>query len=91
MTTAPQTPTVLTVILNWRTAEMTLRAVAAAEIAMRDIAGAITVVDNASGDGSFAAMTVALADHPRIRVVQSGRSRLPRAGPSSCKRVRRGR
>lgn len=72
MTEVPQEPNVLTVILNWRTAEMTLRAVAAAEIAMEGIAGAITVVDNDSGDGSFEKMSVALADHPRVRVVQSG-------------------
>lgn len=65
-------PTVLTVILNWRTAEMTLRAVAAATRAMEGIAGAITVVDNDSGDGSFDRLTEALKDHPRVRVVQSG-------------------
>ncbi len=74
MTDTLQRPTVLTVILNWRTPEMTLRAVAAAETAMQDIAGAITVVDNDSGDGSFEAMTLALTDRPRIRVVQSGRN-----------------
>ncbi|MBA3908688.1 MAG: glycosyl transferase [Rhodobacter sp.] len=74
MTGFPQAPRVLTVILNWRTAEMTLRAVAAAETAMQGIAGAITVVDNDSGDGSFEKMTAALADHPRVRVVQSGRN-----------------
>lgn len=67
-------PTVLTVILNWRTAAMTLRAVAAAETAMEGIAGPIIVVDNDSGDGSFEILTQALADHPRVRVVQSGRN-----------------
>ena len=72
MTEALTSPTVLTVILNWRTAEMTLRAVAAAELAMSGIAGEITVVDNDSGDGSFETLTAALAGHPRIRVVQSG-------------------
>jgi N-acetylglucosaminyl-diphospho-decaprenol L-rhamnosyltransferase len=66
------TPHVLTVILNWRTADMTLQAVAAAEVAMRGIAGEITVVDNDSGDGSFEKMQATLADRPRIRVVQSG-------------------
>jgi N-acetylglucosaminyl-diphospho-decaprenol L-rhamnosyltransferase len=65
-------PAVLTVILNWRTAEMTLGAVAAAERAMDGIAGAITVVDNDSRDGSFERLTEALQDHPRVRVVQSG-------------------
>ncbi len=67
-------PTVLTVVLNWRTADMTLRAVAAATIAMQGIAGSITVVDNDSGDGSFDRMTDALRDNPRVRVVQSGRN-----------------
>lgn len=77
MTNVPdpdQSPTVLTVILNWRTAEMTLRAVNAADVAMQGIAGGIVVVDNDSGDGSFERMSEALRDRPRIRVVQSGRN-----------------
>ena len=67
-------PTVLTVLLNWRTPEMTLRAADAAEVAMAGIAGSITVVDNDSGDGSFEKMQAALKDRPRFRVVQSGRN-----------------
>ncbi len=67
-------PTVLTVLLNWRTAEMTLRAADAAERAMEGIAGSIVVVDNDSGDGSFERMSEALKDRPRFRVVQSGRN-----------------
>lgn len=74
MTEAAQERQILTIILNWRTADMTLRAVAAAETAMQGIAGAITVVDNDSGDGSFETLAAALADHPRVRVVQSGRN-----------------
>lgn len=74
MTEEAQERQVLTIILNWRTADMTLRAVAAAETAMQGIAGAITVVDNDSGDGSFETLAAALADHPRVRVVQSGRN-----------------
>ena len=69
-----QSPTILTVILNWRTAEMTLRSVETAEIAMQGIAGSIVVVDNDSGDGSFERLSEALKDRPRIRVVQSGRN-----------------
>lgn len=61
-------------ILNWRTAEMTLRSVETAEAAMQGIPGGIVVVDNDSGDGSFERMTKALQDRPRIRVVQSGRN-----------------
>jgi hypothetical protein len=67
-------PTILTVILNWRTAPMTLRAVAAATRAMDGLPGAITVVDNDSGDGSFEALVAGTADNPRVRVVQSGRN-----------------
>ncbi|HEY6919597.1 MAG TPA: hypothetical protein VI412_10050, partial [Tabrizicola sp.] len=52
-TTMAVGPTVLTVLLNWRTAEMTLKAALAAERAMADIAGEIVVVDNDSGDGSY--------------------------------------
>ena len=71
-TTMAVGPTVLTVLLNWRTAEMTLKAALAAERAMADIAGEIVVVDNDSGDGSYERLSEALADHPRVRVVQSG-------------------
>ncbi|WP_137110700.1 glycosyltransferase family 2 protein [Rhodobacter sp. SY28-1] len=67
-------PTVLTVLLNWRTADMTLRAADSAERAMEGIEGGIVVVDNDSGDGSFEKMSAALKDRPRFRVVQSGRN-----------------
>ncbi|MGL4236949.1 glycosyltransferase family 2 protein [Tabrizicola sp.] len=74
MTEAVETPTVLTVLLNWRTAEMTLKAADAAEVAMEGIPGGIVVVDNDSGDGSFEKMSEALKDRLRFRVVQSGRN-----------------
>lgn len=69
-------PTVLTVIVNWRTAEMTLKATEAALRAMEGISGAITVVDNASGDGSEAALRAAVAagNWDRVRVIQAGRN-----------------
>ena len=67
-------PTVLTVLLNWRTAEMTLRAADSAERAIEGIDGGIVVVDNDSGDGSYETMSAALKDRPRFRVVQSGRN-----------------
>lgn len=68
------TPMVLTVILNWRTPEMTLQSAEAALREMEGIAGAITIVDNDSGDGSFEAMTAAVAARgwSRVRVLQSG-------------------
>lgn len=70
------TPTVLCIILNWRTPAMTLRAADSALTAMAAIAGEITIVDNDSGDGSFEAMTDAVAARgwTRVRVLQSGRN-----------------
>ena len=71
---------VLTVILNWRTAEMTLEACAAAIAAMEGVEGAITIVDNMSGDGSFERMSEAVAARgwdrlaTPVRVLQSGRN-----------------
>ena len=68
---------VLTVILNWRTPEMTLRAADSAMEAMRGIDGGIVIVDNASGDGSEARLRAAVAERgreARMRVVQSGRN-----------------
>jgi hypothetical protein len=50
----------LTVILNWRTPEMTLKAVEAALVALEEIEGALVVVDNASGDGSFERLSAAV-------------------------------
>ena len=70
-------PTVLTVILNYRTPAMTLDAVEAALTEMADIAGEIVVVDNDSGDGSFETISAAVAAagwHGRVRVVAAGRN-----------------
>lgn len=70
-------PKLLTIILNYKTADMTLRSVAAALIAMQDISGEIVIVDNDSQDGS----EQKIADHitaqgwnknNRVRLVQSG-------------------
>ncbi|EAQ25687.1 glycosyltransferase family 2 protein [Roseovarius sp. 217] len=71
--TAPQEgPRVLTIVLNWRTPDMSLKAADAARHAMQGIAGEIVLVDNDSGDGSFEAMQAGVADWDRVRVVQSG-------------------
>ena len=73
-------PKLLTVILNWRTADMTLDACAAALREMAGMQGAITIVDNDSGDGSFERMAeqVAARGWDRgavpVRVLQSGRN-----------------
>lgn len=63
---------VLTIILNYRTADMTLRAAQAARVAMADITGEIVIVDNDSGDGSEQVLRDGTRNWPRTRVVQSG-------------------
>ena len=69
-------PRVLTVVLNYRTADLTLRAVEAALRAMDGVAGAITVVDNDSRDGSFERLSEAVRTRgwDRVRVLSSGRN-----------------
>lgn len=66
--------TVLCIILNWRTPDMTLKATESAMAAMDGIDGAITIVDNDSQDGSFEKMSEATKDWPRVQVLQSGRN-----------------
>lgn len=68
------TGTVLTVIVNYKSPEMTLRSARSAEQAMQGIAGGIVVVDNDSQDGSFEFLSRHLAETPAIRVIQSGRN-----------------
>jgi hypothetical protein len=67
---------VLTVILNWRTPDMTLQAAEAAVAAMEGVEGAISIVDNASGDGSEAKLREGVRQRgwpeARVRVLQSG-------------------
>ena len=63
-------PSVLTIILNYKTAPMTLRAVDAAMAAMAGIDGEVLVVDNDSQDGSFEALSAQVP--PDVRVIQSG-------------------
>jgi hypothetical protein len=67
-------PNVLTVVLNYRTPDLTLRAVEAALVGMEGINGAITVVDNDSRDGSFDKLEaeVRVRGWDRVRVLQSG-------------------
>ncbi|GAA6181767.1 glycosyltransferase [Shimia sp. NS0008-38b] len=68
----------LTVILNWRTPEMTLKAARAAAREMVGIDGQIVIVDNDSGDGSFETLHAAALNadwaEGRVDVVQSGRN-----------------
>lgn len=73
-------PRLLTVLLNWRSAEMTLQALEAALRAMAGLSGAVTVVDNDSGDGSFERLAAEVAARGwdtavvPVRVIQSGRN-----------------
>lgn len=69
-------PTILTIVLNYKTAEMTLKATAAARVAMEGLPGEIIIVDNDSQDGSFEAMNTHVRDNKwdRTRVIQSGRN-----------------
>jgi len=66
-------PSVLTVILNFRTPELTLKALQAALVAMEGLDGAISVVDNDSGDGSYEKLQAAVqaAGWPRVRVLRA--------------------
>lgn len=63
---------VLTVILNYRTAEMTLRAAAAARDAMVGLTGEMVIVDNDSGDGSETILRDGTKGWRDTRVIQSG-------------------
>lgn len=71
---------VLTIVLNWRTPEMTVDSVASALVALDGINGALVIVDNDSGDGSFEKMSKAVVDHgwhhgpQTVRVLQAGRN-----------------
>lgn len=68
----------LTVLLNWRSAEMTLRAAESALLALDGIAGALVIVDNDSGDGSFESLAAEVQRRgwdkgaQKVRVLQSG-------------------
>ena len=70
-------PKVLTIILNYKTAEMTLKCLASARTAMKGLSGAITIVDNDSQDGSFEAISAHVTEQgwdaeAQVRVIQSG-------------------
>ncbi len=72
-------PTILTIVLNYRTPAMTLKAAEAALREMEGIAGELTIVDNDSRDGSFETISAAVAaagwdSEGRVRVLRSGRN-----------------
>lgn len=66
--------TVLTIILNYRTPDLTLKAAKTALREMTALGGEVLIVDNASGDGSFERLSEAVAGWDAggaLRVVQS--------------------
>jgi N-acetylglucosaminyl-diphospho-decaprenol L-rhamnosyltransferase len=69
----PRRPTLLTALLNFRTAEMTLQALEVAVREMEGIDGVINVVDNHSGDGSYEKIRDAVQARgwTRVRVIAS--------------------
>ncbi|MFK7939702.1 MAG: glycosyltransferase family 2 protein [Roseovarius sp.] len=67
-------PRILTIILNFRTPDLTLQSARAALSEMQALDGEVVIVDNASGDGSYERLRTAIADWKagsRLRVVQS--------------------
>jgi len=69
--------TILTIVLNYKTPDMTLKSVRAALLEMEGIAGELIVVDNDSQDGSFEQISKAVTEQGwdrdgRVRVIQSG-------------------
>ena len=70
----------LTVILNWRSPAMTLQSAEAALRALEGIDGALVIVDNDSGDGSYEQMFTEVQARgwdvgpQSVRVLQSGRN-----------------
>ena len=67
----PKSPLVLVVLLNYRTALMTLRAARAALADMPPTAEMV-IVDNASGDGSAEVLAAGIKDMgPRVRLILS--------------------
>ena len=70
-------PRLLTVILNYKTPEMTLKAAAAALEEIKPFPGEIIIVDNDSQDGSFEKMTDAVISNGwsrSVSVLRSGRN-----------------
>ncbi len=67
-------PRLLTILLNFRTAEMTMRSAKAAVTAMHGLDAEMVIVDNHSGDGSFEALRAFVSEQgwPHVRVIETG-------------------
>ena len=67
-------PSILTIVLNYRTPEMTLKAVAAALREMEGLRGEIALIENGSADNSVEVLSHAIADNgwgDRVRLITS--------------------
>lgn len=69
-------PRILVIVLNYCTADLTLRAAGAAVRAMDGLEGAITIVDNASGDDSCSVIARRIEQEgwSRVALHQAGRN-----------------
>lgn len=68
-------PRLLTIVLNYKTPEMSLEAVEAALVAMQGLNGEVSLVDNDSADGSYEKLVAGVASRgwdDRVRVLQTG-------------------
>ncbi|MFK7753071.1 MAG: glycosyltransferase [Sedimentitalea sp.] len=74
-----QNPTILTIVLNYRTPELAFQAAQAALREMEGLGGEIIIVDNDSQDSSYerlcnCVVNAGLQTDNRVRVLQSGRN-----------------
>jgi GT2 family glycosyltransferase len=74
--TVQGSPRILVILLNYRTASMTLRAAEAALVAMSGVEAELVIVDNASGDGSADLIAQTIAEKgwqadDRVRLIAS--------------------
>ena len=74
-----ENPTILAIVLNYRTADLTIKAVEYALREMTDLNGQVTIVDNDSGDGSYerildAAQTRGWLASGRVQVIKAPRN-----------------
>ncbi|RFP88095.1 glycosyltransferase family 2 protein [Rhodobacteraceae bacterium 63075] len=68
-------PSLLAIVLNFRTPEMTLKAAEAAREALEGLNAELVIVDNDSADGSFERMSAHVTEQGwNVRVLQAGRN-----------------
>jgi hypothetical protein len=71
-----ETPSILVIVLNYRTPELSLKAAEHAVVALDGMPGAISIVDNGSGDGSIEVIAdgIAARGWDRVTLMQAGRN-----------------